>query len=65
VERRRLGLIRLEEALDDLGEHFGLRAEDLNIDPAPLGDLLPPPDPGAVAFGRELWLSGSPTRSAR
>jgi hypothetical protein len=44
VERLGLGLMRLEEAMDDLREHFGLRPEDLNIDLGPLGDLLPPPD---------------------
>jgi hypothetical protein len=44
VERLGLGLMRLEEAMNDLREHFGLRPEDLNIDLGPLGDLLPPPD---------------------
>jgi hypothetical protein len=44
VERLGLGLMRLEEAMDELREHFGLRPEDLNIDLGPLGDLLPPPD---------------------
>ena len=44
VERLGLGLMRLEEAMADLREHFGLRPEDLNIDLGPLGDLLPPPD---------------------
>lgn len=44
VERLGLGLMRLEEAMDDLREHFGLRPEDLNIDLGPLGDLLPPTD---------------------
>jgi hypothetical protein len=44
VERLGLGLMRLEEAMDDLREHFGLRPEDLNLDLGPLGDLLPPPD---------------------
>jgi hypothetical protein len=41
VERLGLGLMRLEEAMTELREHFGLRAEDLNIDLGPLGDLLP------------------------
>jgi Gas vesicle protein K len=44
VERLGLGLMRLEEAMDELREYFGLRPEDLNIDLGPLGDLLPPPD---------------------
>jgi hypothetical protein len=43
VERLGLGLMRLEEAMADLRDHFGLRPEDLNIDLGPLGDLLPPP----------------------
>jgi hypothetical protein len=41
VERLGLGLMRLEEAMTELREHFGLRAEDLNIDLGPLGSLLP------------------------
>ncbi|TWF80168.1 gas vesicle protein GvpK [Pseudonocardia hierapolitana] len=41
VERLGLGLMRLDEAMADLREHFGLRAEDLNIDLGPLGNLLP------------------------
>jgi Gas vesicle protein K len=44
VERLGLGLMRLEEAMDELREHFGLRPEDLNIDLGPLGNLLPPSD---------------------
>ena len=44
VERLGLGLMRLEEAMADLREHFGLRPEDLNIDLGPLGNLLPPPE---------------------
>jgi hypothetical protein len=42
VERLGLGLMRLEEAMADLREHFGLEPEDLNIDLGPLGPLLPP-----------------------
>jgi hypothetical protein len=34
--------MKLEEAMADLREHFGLRPEDLNIDLGPLGHLLPP-----------------------
>jgi hypothetical protein len=41
VERLGLGLMRLEEAMTDLREQLGLRAEDLNIDLGPLGSLLP------------------------
>jgi hypothetical protein len=44
VERLGLGLMRLEEAMTELREHFGLRAEDLNIDLGPLGPLLPRQD---------------------
>jgi hypothetical protein len=44
VERLGLGLMRLEEAMDELREYFGLRPEDLNIDLGPLGNLLPPPE---------------------
>ena len=44
VERLGLGLMHLEEAMDELREYFGLRPEDLNIDLGPLGDLLPPSD---------------------
>jgi len=40
VERLGLGLMRLEEAMAELREHFGLEAEDLNIDLGPLGNLL-------------------------
>jgi hypothetical protein len=42
VEQLGLGLMRLEEAMAELREHFGLRPEDLNIDLGPLGHLLPP-----------------------
>ena len=42
VERLGLGLMRLEEAMQELREYFGLRPEDLNIDLGPLGNLLPP-----------------------
>lgn len=41
VERLGLGLMRLEEAMTELREHFGLHPDDLNIDLGPLGDLLP------------------------
>jgi gas vesicle protein GvpK len=41
IEQLGLGLMRLEEAMTELREHFGLRPEDLNIDLGPLGNLLP------------------------
>ncbi len=41
VEQLGLGLMRLEEAMTELREHFGLKPEDLNIDLGPLGNLLP------------------------
>lgn len=44
VEELGLGLMRLEEAMGLLREHFGLEPEDLNIDLGPLGNLLPPPE---------------------
>jgi hypothetical protein len=44
VERLGLGLLHLEEAMEELREHFGLQPEDLNVDLGPLGALLPPPD---------------------
>jgi hypothetical protein len=44
VERLGLGLMRLEEAMAELLDHFGLSPEDLNVDLGPLGELLRPPD---------------------
>ena len=41
VERIGLTLMRLEERMDELRDHFGLTPEDLNIDLGPLGTLLP------------------------
>ena len=41
VERLGVGLMRLEEAMDELREYFGLEPEDLNLDLGPLGPLLP------------------------
>jgi len=40
VEGLGQGLMRLEEAMDDLRERYGLSADDLNIDLGPLGTLL-------------------------
>ena len=47
VERLGLGLMRLEEAMAELRQHFGLRPEDLNLDLGPLGSASwhhPPSD---------------------
>lgn len=41
VEELGLGLMRLEEAMDRLKDHFGLTSKDLNLDLGPLGTLLP------------------------
>jgi hypothetical protein len=41
VERLGVGLMRLEEAMAELRDYFGLRPEDLNIDLGPLGSFLP------------------------
>ena len=40
VERIGTTLMLLEEKMVELREHFGLEAEDLNIDLGPLGPLL-------------------------
>ncbi|MFF0344724.1 gas vesicle protein K [Kribbella sp. NPDC004875] len=40
VEELGLGLMRLEAAMTELRERFGLSASDLNIDLGPLGSLL-------------------------
>jgi hypothetical protein len=40
IERIGLTLMTLEEKMTELREHFGLTAEDLNIDLGPLGPLL-------------------------
>ncbi|GLY91719.1 gas vesicle protein K [Actinoallomurus iriomotensis] len=42
VEELGLALMRLEEAMTELRERFGLDARDLNLDLGPLGPLLPP-----------------------
>ncbi|MGI5220696.1 gas vesicle protein K [Nocardia sp. CA-290969] len=41
IERIGTTLMRLEERMDELRDHFGLTPEDLNIDLGPLGTLLP------------------------
>ncbi|WP_433338653.1 gas vesicle protein K [Spirillospora sp. CA-294931] len=38
-----LALMRLEEAMERLKDHFGLDDGDLNLDLGPLGPLLPDP----------------------
>jgi hypothetical protein len=40
VEKIGLTLMALEERMTELREHFGLTAEDLNLDLGPLGPLL-------------------------
>ena len=42
IEKIGLTLMRLDEGMDDLCAHFGLRRQDLNLDLGPLGTLLPP-----------------------
>jgi hypothetical protein len=42
IERLGLTLMRLDNAMTEMREHFGLTAEDLNIDLGPLGPLLAP-----------------------
>ncbi|HEY1706187.1 MAG TPA: gas vesicle protein K [Trebonia sp.] len=37
-------LMRLEERMTELRDHFGLEPEDLNLDLGPLGTLLPESD---------------------
>jgi len=41
VEGLGTGLMRLEEAMEDLKARYDLTADDLNIDLGPLGTLLP------------------------
>ena len=41
AERLGYTLMRLDERMTELLEHFGLEPEDLNIDLGPLGTLLP------------------------
>lgn len=40
VERMGETFMKLEERMEELREHFGLRPEDLNLDLGPLGRLL-------------------------
>lgn len=44
IENLGLGLMRLEEAMTELREHFGIDAADLNLDLGPLGSLVDPID---------------------
>ncbi|WP_279492163.1 gas vesicle protein GvpK [Actinomadura sp. KC216] len=41
VEDLGLALLRLDEAMTRLKDHFGLDEHDLNLDLGPLGPLLP------------------------
>ena len=41
VESLGLGLMKLEEAMEDLKSRYDLTADDLNLDLGPLGSLLP------------------------
>lgn len=41
IEQLGLGLLRLDEAMTRLKDHFGLDENDLNLDLGPLGPLLP------------------------
>ena len=43
AERLGYTLMRLDERMTELREHFGLEPEDLNLDLGPLGTLLPEP----------------------
>lgn len=40
IERLGSSLLALDERMDELCDHFGLRRSDLNIDLGPLGPLL-------------------------
>ncbi|WP_043620994.1 gas vesicle protein K [Nonomuraea candida] len=44
IETLGVTLMRLEEAMGDLCERFGLTPADLNLDLGPLGTLLPTAD---------------------
>jgi Gas vesicle protein K len=41
IENLGLTLMALEDRMTELRDHFGLSAEDLNLDLGPLGPLLP------------------------
>lgn len=45
IEEIGVTLMRLEEAMGDLCDRFGLSPSDLNLDLGPLGTLLPPERP--------------------
>lgn len=40
VEQMGEALMKLEEKITEIAQHFGLRPEDLNLDLGPLGNLL-------------------------
>ncbi|MBP2707860.1 gas vesicle protein K [Microbispora sp. RL4-1S] len=46
IETLGLTLMRLEEAMTELCDRFGLSPSDLNLDLGPLGTLLPTDRPG-------------------
>lgn len=48
IEDLGLALMRLEQAVTELREHFGLEPGDLNLDLGPLGLLLAPDPPDAT-----------------
>lgn len=39
IEEMGLALMKLEQKIRELGDHFGLKPEDLNLDLGPLGNL--------------------------
>ena len=41
IEKIGVTLMKLDERMGELREHFGLSPEDLNLDLGPLGPLLP------------------------
>jgi hypothetical protein len=46
VEALGTALMRLEDAMTELRERYGLTAQDLNLDLGPLGTLVDGPVPG-------------------
>jgi hypothetical protein len=49
IETIGLTLMRLEEAMEELCDQFGLTMADLNLDLGPLGTLLPADDDRRLA----------------
>lgn len=52
VEEMGSALMKLESKIQDLAQHFGLKAADLNLDLGPLGNLIETP-PAEEAVGAE------------